>query len=627
MEGENKNTLSNLEFQERYREIIETPLSPNNIDSYADDAMDRLGQLIEDVQEEYKWEGLGLSAKEREDKIFAEAFPGTSVEATLDRIDDIAHRLMRFDTVIRKTRENPDNEVILPPDGRGRIVEGSGRGIQETVVLPKLKTELFVLEQDFGVDVLDSEQLILSTGVLEPNMQRGISYDVIELPRLERLILSCDERGNRTYVFDTEKLHEFKITPEMIKCGTKSQLNELLAARPEVGKSINYSLNYVERVRGAIENPGAKLLPEKDKAEQAEYLKVIEKAPEGWMTANRLAKELDVSFGVVMRRYNEHIGEVGPLTTYKTSHGKTEGFKYFSPEQVEKMKQIIEDNAKTIAPEGWMTMNGLAKVLGVGYPVLARYYDAHANEIGQLTEYSRDLSGETYKYFSPDQINEVKQHFAKSAEAAPEGWMTLKRVAQEIGANSRTLTLWYDAHANEIGQPTEYKNVQGKVFGHFSPDQIEKIRQGFAKNVEVASAGWMTASGLAQELSVGRGTIMKWYAEHTSEIGPLMKYVNVRNKVLEYFSPEQAEKIKQALTDKGERAPEGYMTAKALAKMLNISREAVVECYKRYIGYVGPLAQYVNAQNKKYEFFSPEQIEKLSQLLGNRGETVSEAGK
>ncbi len=559
MEGENKNTLSNLEFQERYREIIETPLSPNNIDSYADDAMDRLGQLIEDVQEEYKWEGLGLSAKEREDKIFAEAFPGTSVEATLDRIDDIAHRLMRFDTVIRKTRENPDNEVILPPDGRGRIVEGSGRGIQETVVLPKLKTELFVLEQDFGVDVLDSEQLILSTGVLEPNMQRGISYDVIELPRLERLILSCDERGNRTYVFDTEKLHEFKITPEMIKCGTKSQLNELLAARPEVGKSINYSLNYVERVRGAIENPGAKLLPEKDKAEQAEYLKVIEKAPEGWMTANRLAKELDVSFGVVMRRYNEHIGEVGPLTTYKTSHGKTEGFKYFSPEQVEKMKQIIEDNAKTVAPEGWMTMNGLAKVLGVGYPVLARYYDAHANEIGQLTEHSRDLSGETYKYFSPD--------------------------------------------------------------------QIEKIRQGFAKNVEVAPAGWMTASGLAQELSVGRGTIMKWYAEHTSEIGPLMKYVNARNKVLEYFSPEQAEKIKQALTDKGERAPEGYMTAKALAKMLNISREAVVECYKRYIGYVGPLAQYVNAQNKKYEFFSPEQIEKLSQLLGNRGETVSEAGK
>lgn len=225
MQGENKNILNDAEYRERYQRIVEMPLSPNNVDSYADEAMDQLSGLIADIEDKYKWEGLGLSDKEREDMIFQQALPGENINDTLDRIDTVAQDLRGLDRLIDASRNMPVDQVILPPDETELLMtmgEGSSGEARELKRLPKLKTALFVLGQDFGVDVYDEEQLRLSTGIVDPKMMRKTSYDAIELPQLERLLLICDENGNRTYVFDTAKLDEVKITPEMLKNGTKS---------------------------------------------------------------------------------------------------------------------------------------------------------------------------------------------------------------------------------------------------------------------------------------------------------------------------------------------------------------------------------------------------------------------
>ncbi len=436
MRGETEKTVEDLGFRERYQKIVNTQLSPENIATYADDAINELSSLIADIQEEHKWEGLELSEKEREDKIFEEVLPGENIGDTLDRIDEIAQDLRGIDSIITVARGNPEDRVILSPDEVDMSVSVGKRngesGLNETTYLPKLKTLLFILEKDFAVDVHDTEQVKIFSGMVGSDMMRTVSYDAVEVPELGRLMLSCDEKGNRTFVFDTDKLKDVNITPEMLMDGTKSQLTELLKAKPELGKSLVYSQNYIERMREAVENPAGTLSPEKGEAAGAGYLTTVEKMPEEYVTYPALMNEIGIGPTRFRKLIADHAEELGRIETVKGLGVRPT--RYFNTEQAEKIRQYVQEQSN-LAPEGYMTLTTYAFSRGLAPKSLIEFAGSISDELGELPEYFLVARHKNFPFLTPAQ-QEILD--SKLSELPPEGYVTQKELCKmlDVGQSS-----------------------------------------------------------------------------------------------------------------------------------------------------------------------------------------------
>lgn len=632
MQPENKNTVKEPEFLSRYQAIISVPLSPENIDTYADSALDGLSALIADIEEKYQWEGLELSDKEREDKIFAEALPGTSVESALDRIDEVAQDLNGLDTLIEQTRSVPEQRVILVPDELPEVViggDGEGEWNRELKRLPKLKTALFVLEQDFGVDVRDPEQIKLSTGLVDRNMMRRTSYDAIELPELERFILSCDENGNKTFVFDTAKLGEVNITPEMLKNGTKSQIAELLEAKPEVGKSIIYSPNYVERIRSAIENPAGELVQVKEKAEQAEYLERIAttRMPDGYITYAKLSDELgDLGATRLRRLVSDCAEEIGTIEVFLIDGSRSA--RCLSPAQV----QILKDRAmerSNEAPKGYLTPGMYAKERGLSAKAAKELVSKYGEDLGIMTDYYLPLKHEQVPYLSPEQQKILD---SKLVPVAPEGYVQQVDIWKELGIGQSSLQNIISKCREELGELKTFSASKDHpamaAVIYYSPEQQRIIKETYEKHADVPMIpdGYVHYGALMEKYNVSERLANKLIKRTSDQMGELKEYRIINSdgkpgKVMACFSPEQQRIFGEALayqraeTKAGRRdfehhrtVPEGYKNLSELSEYLGASRAAIRAHIKRLGDEVGEPEEYKNTVGTKYKYYSPEQI-------------------
>ena len=244
-------------YQEKLDGILSRELTPENIDTYADDAMDGLAGLIDELRNDpaYKWDfTLNASSKEQEDEMLRQIL-GVDVAEVLDRIDYMGNDTDDLDEVVQKGRQNEEQRVYIPPDASAPLTAGTEK-YEEGEKVSKAKAALFVLENDFGVDLNNPEEFQMSTGVVTERMMRKTSYDIINALKLDRLIVSCDEIGNRTFVFDTKKLAEQGINIDEIKGFTKQEIQQLLDNNPAVGTGLVYSeKGYLAALSEKIKDP------------------------------------------------------------------------------------------------------------------------------------------------------------------------------------------------------------------------------------------------------------------------------------------------------------------------------------------------------------------------------------
>ena len=194
-------------------EAIDRPLTLENTDTYVDDALGAVINLVEDVVAEYdaqpgaEWQQLGeANGKEREDAALKH-FGLEDVEAILRHLEDKASQFAVIDRVIAQTNESSD--VFVPPDSTPvPQATGSGTGMEKKGKQPKLENLLFVLMNDFGIDPDDPEAVSIVRGSVNTNMMREEPYYQVTVLGIDKVILVCQAYGNATFVFNGEWVRE-----------------------------------------------------------------------------------------------------------------------------------------------------------------------------------------------------------------------------------------------------------------------------------------------------------------------------------------------------------------------------------------------------------------------------------
>lgn len=291
VEQKNKNESS-------VNSILDTPLTVENINTYANDAINKLVEFSYKKVIEYKQNNQtsGLSGKEIEDNAFK--------YCGLNNISFILNQISIKDEEIRdinKIISNPMmvNKVITPPDFVSNNLSSLKNGedkFKEKTIIDRTKTILFVLKEDFDVDIYNQAELTITKGIINENMMRKTSYFLLDVPKIDRLILVCDEDGNASYVFNSLNLEKYNITKEDILSSTKNELNKLIEENIEIGKRVNYSKEkFVLRISETIKNPISSIKDEPLNISPRSESYLYPKAPEGFLSLRGVSIKSEIN--------------------------------------------------------------------------------------------------------------------------------------------------------------------------------------------------------------------------------------------------------------------------------------------------------------------------------------------
>lgn len=319
-------------FKQRLDAILNKQITVENIETFADEALDKTIKLTEDISKEYETNGVlnagPASMREKEDFAFS-ALELPNLQEVLQSIIDVKERIDRIRKDIGESNINAD-KVLIPPqhDSPLTLNNGTGQGIEKKKLIPRLLTLLYILETDFDIK---KEQVKIIEGKVTPEMVRQTPYVRVEVTDMGRLIYICDEEGNASYVFDTDKLEEAGISTETLDVSDKGAINELIVKHPGIGARVIQTKNWRMKISELLDNP----IPEKSLEENPEKPTVSE--------FTRREKREFLSFGEfqaeIIRLYpgEENLAEWydkerkkhknWPTTPYRTYKGKGwEGF-------------------------------------------------------------------------------------------------------------------------------------------------------------------------------------------------------------------------------------------------------------------------------------------------------------
>ena len=403
-------------------EAIDRPLTLENTDTYVDDALGAVINLVEDVVAEYdaqpgaEWQQLGeANGKEHEDAAL-KYFGLEDVEAILRHLEDKASQFAAIDRAIAQVNESSD--VFVPPDSAPvPQATGSGVGMEKKGKQPKLENLLFVLMNDFGIDPDDSEAVSIVRGSVNPNMMREEPYYQVTVPELDKVILVCDEYENVTFVFNDEWVreqvsanHPSENEPERpLTDYTKEELSKLIKDNPGQGARImatkNFTANLVNALKGGFSQQ--KL----DKPVDTRYLRSSRKSedlppvPDGYVTTNDIKEELgiDKKSGSMLQKIARELEKQGKITTGKYRNKRGFLALAFSKSAAQQIVDEWMSRTRSI-PEGFVGVKYIADKADVSYPDVRRVAErlGLANDkkpgAGRLVIFSRDEADKIIAY-------------------------------------------------------------------------------------------------------------------------------------------------------------------------------------------------------------------------------------
>ena len=546
------------DFASSVEEIINQPLTVENVDTYAEVALDKLIQLIDDMVQVYNHQPtiwLDNSA-ERENAVFA-YYGIEGLNELLDHIAAKAEQLIAIDTVIGQI-ESTDH-VFVPPDDRS----GPDAGMSETphreraTRQPRLKTLLFVLANEFGIEP-SSEALRIRRGEVE-TMMRQEPYHEVNIPPLERTVLICDAYGNGTFVFDTTQLPE----EERAKLATytKTQLAGVMEQYPGCGVSVRCDQQFVLHLVAALAND-IQQSTGVDTRRGGNYLNPPQASEEGMMNTNQLAAK----FGVVYRTIVRHIAELnqeGLLGCVAKRDWYGEEQSIFTEEQVEVIRKRLEERGLFTQPppEGYLTITALAKTVDVTVMALIRIA-RELKKAGVLSDGIQCRSGQVHEFYSPEQqamIMRKAQENGLFAPPPPEGYVMISTATKRLGVS---LKLVRDAIDSLNLQREIYRFVaesgQVRIREGLSPEQVDELGKYLRSEgyTELAPEGYQVKKEIMRELHCSAplfDRIVDSLIRNDPNFGQPSRYRakgkgGGMSKALGYFySPEQKEKIAEIL--------------------------------------------------------------------------------
>lgn len=537
------------DFAEKLQQITSRDLTVDNIDDYAESAFDDLVNLVREAEAAYNRQPTILQAQhaENEDAAF-NYFEMESVGEILDYIADKAEQLRDIDTVIQQV--TPDDAVFVPPDdlpGLGRAGEGSSAERPDTQ--PRLKTLLFVLANEFGLNANDPESVSIRCGSVNSEMMRQQPYYEVTVPTLERKVLICDGYGNATFVFDTSKLPD-EVQAALVD-SSKQQLSELINIEPGCGMALRCSKQFVPRLVGALRDEIDQ--PESQTGEGISYLDPDRNTE--LKTQAQVAREL----GVHVRTVARTVSAIDPkeFGSVITKGSRRYVKRFYTDKQMAMVKEVLENRGLLRQiPEGYVPVEDIIAAnnisVATAYKAIKQLVLDGAME--QPDKYPGD--GRAHKrpaiYCSPEQqqlIQRYVEDLGLNYPYMPDDYTTVPKFRSSLGVSEQSVL----KAASTLGVELKKYRTRGhsrRLAISLSPEQQATIRgylesEGFFRT---APEDYATFGQIHTELGVDYKTARMVISRLLDEgkLGEVEKY-RKRHQVLEMYSPAQQEMIRDAL--------------------------------------------------------------------------------
>ena len=525
-----------LNYAEKVDDVLNTPLTVDNVDSYANNALYSLIDILDQASKEYNRQPTisldGISPKDQED-IVANYFGIPNIGDLLDQTVLKSRQLDSINSFIQIVPTSGTS--VLPPElikfKKRSPADGS---FEKAIVVPKLKTLLFILENEFGIDINDTEQLKVSLGSPPDRAMRKEAYYIVQLDKLSRIVLICDEQKNITFVFDSDRLAEAGVSiPDLAEI-SKLNLKDLIEANPSIGSTVSQTNKFASKLILALKDPSSKIDSE-ESLKNPNYL--VMSPPEGYLSTNGIAIELKVSHSTVAKAIKEL--ELKPDGRYQ--YDSTIAYGY-CPEKIEKVRVHIRENGvfSEHAPEGYLSVNEIAEKFGVDYTTVKNAVIALELESdGKYKNVNR-----VAEVYGPEKIYQIHAYLEEKgifSIEAPEGYLNIALIAQELKVSPAVVS---DA-INELRiEPDDKYKYGTKITGGYNPEKIARIRIHLIEKgiiAETAPEGYMSIGGMMIKFKRDSDSIKR--AIRILKIEPDGRYKN-KARVTDFYNPEKVEKIR-----------------------------------------------------------------------------------
>jgi len=604
-------------LRQRLESVLSVQLDPRSIDTYASDALGKTIELVIEATRAY--DELPTIRQENsyatEEAAFA-FFGLGDIEVILDHIADKDDELHRIDDVIDRIPRIHD--VILPPEPINlEHTEKSDNDAWFKETVPRLKTTLFVLTNAYDIDITDRASLRMVSGAITPDMWRKHSYTSVDIPKLERLVLVCDEKGNRTYVFDTNKLARLNVSKKDLIAMNKTGLDRLIVQNPAVGTNFTYSQNFAGDLIGALEEPN---YADQISALTPNFLQPhINMAPEGVLSLHGLTKLLGISNPALKRLLTSLTPE------QQDALGKTDTFQFgprrvigYTPAQQNVIRKAADERGLLIlpeAPDDILPLSGIARVVGISPTtikgVLSDLTPEQQKTLGKLNSYQ--FSGRGVTGYSPDQQKVITTILGEKGflvQIAPDDVLSVKGIANSLGISVSTIikiinNLTPDQQ-KRIGQVDTYKfgPTRGKGYTPSQQAIIKNMADDAGYFAPHASDQLKSMRGLTGELGIQSNAIKSIISSLTPEQQEVFGATFTRrfyaSTVTAYTLHQQA-MIKAMADEQGllaAPAPEGVLALSKLAASLGTTHGTL----KRILGKLTPEQRKKLGKTQTYKF-------------------------
>ena len=283
-----------------------------------------------------------------------------------------------------------------------------------------------------------------------------------------------------TLVFDTHATQQCR--PEQhrsLESCTKEELLALIKQDAACGLELPHGQRFTASMVDALTHPIADArarITEARKMEQQHHIAQTRRSL-GKVTIHRAAGELGIAPQTVEKALDDPAihEKLGKIAT--TQRG-TELQHLLTPPQVAILAEHLQS---TPPPEGYRTLNGIAKKLGIGGNTVRRIIDelnsAGADIHGK--EYHK-ATGLSYRYYSPTDQREIESWAREKGlfTPAPAGYLLRTAVAEKLHATYATINHAIKALGitpeqyrvrRQNGQPSHKRGY------HLSPKQAEQV--------------------------------------------------------------------------------------------------------------------------------------------------------
>lgn len=340
-----------------------------------------------------------------------------------------------------------------------------------------------------------------------------------------------------------------------------------------------------------------------------------ESCPEGWLKMTELASDYRVALSTIAsiidplrEKYIGHIGHFQDKTMKL--------HEYISPELKAAVVAVLDEREGP--PRGWSNLRNITAITGRSYQIHRELIEPYRESNPEWFR-TATYKGSLIEYYAPELVEIVLKSIAPRP---PNDWVPASAIAQRTGVSRKLIASIIDEtigeHSEAVG---EFQKVARKT-SYYSPEYAEFIakRVEERKKLERPNENWLTCGALADELKIAYTTVQRM-AEGHRDAHPewFVNYYTTNNIFGEHFAPELTQIIRDNINSR-EKAPEGWLYTRLLARQAGITREccnAIVEEYRS--SHPEWFRLYFNEYSQELEYYSPELVAKVLQDVKKYG--------